>query len=285
MKRLVLAVDGSPSSIMASHWAASLASVANAAVTILRMDPSAQSPDHESSSPSVQTDTTDCISPLEGAGVAYDTRSAVGDAPTKILDVAAEVAADIIIIGRRPHTLVRPRLLGAVTRRLLRNTVVPVVIVPPPVEHPARERITPTVIAGIDRSAGSRSVLDWTLKLGRYLDLESEFISILDLNERASADGGPPDGMGRRPEPPIWFRELLAGVDPNRRARITAHTEVGVPTEELLRRSNLAEMLVLGTWRQSSVDLLLDQSTSHYCAAHAGCPVVLVPLDTAPQSE
>lgn len=283
MKRLILAVDGSPASIMASHWAVSFASLTDVDITIVHATEPAGSPENTGAAALGDLTSPEIPSTFEQAGVSYNVRLPEGEAATEILEVAADLNADIIVLGRRSHALLHPRLLGKLTRKVLQGAAAPVAIVPGPEEHPSPEEMTPTIVVGLDRSVESKSILGWAVKLGKILDFDLEVLTVLNLNaETAVGTGRAAHKHFDRSETPA-LSEMVAELDPDHLTRIAAHTQFGIPIDELLRRSTRAELLVLGTRHQSTADRLLYQSTSHYCAAHARCPVVLVPLDTGNQ--
>ncbi|SDP38312.1 Nucleotide-binding universal stress protein, UspA family [Nakamurella panacisegetis] len=67
-----------------------------------------------------------------------------------------------------------------------------------------------------------------------------------------------------------------AGVDPGRIERLVIE---GDATQELLRLSRTADLLVLGSRGHAGMAGLLIGSVSSACAAHAHCPVLVVHAD------
>lgn len=271
MRHLLLAFGGSPSSVMASHWAASYASARNAAVTIAHVLPDRAN--DGANAPELSTlASPELVSVFEGAGVAHDSRLLVGDAAAQILTAADEMDADMIILGRRIHTFAHPRLLGPLTRRVLDGANRPVAIVPAPFEQTGREEVQSIAVVGIDGSEESPVVFDVAMKVAEPLGLDLEALTVLDRNHTAEADR-----TRWSPDTSITESE---GQDKSRSpTRVSVQRHVGVPTDELLARSALAEALIMGSHRHSPLGRLLDQSTSRFCAARAGCPVVLVPIN------
>ncbi|MDX2466452.1 MAG: universal stress protein [Acidimicrobiia bacterium] len=272
MRHLLLAFGGSPSSVMASHWAASYASARDAAVTIAHVLPPDRAHDGASAPELSELASPELIAVFEEAGVAHDSRLLMGDAAAQILAAADEMDADMIIMGRRIHTFAHPRLLGPLTRRLLDGTNRPVAIVPAPFEQPGREQVLPTAVVGIDGSEESPVVFDVAMKVAQPLGLDLEALTVLGRDHAPEADQ-------TRWLPDTAITRSTGQEGPRSQIRVSAPTLVGIPTDELLARSALAEALILGTHRHSPLGRLLDQSTSHFCAARASCPVVLVPLD------
>jgi nucleotide-binding universal stress UspA family protein len=257
---------------MASHWAASYASARDAAVTIAHVLPPDRADDGASTPELSELASPELITAFEEAGVAHNSRLLMGDAAAQILAAADEMDADMIIMGRRVHTFAHPRLLGPLTRRILDGTNRPVAIVPAPFEQTGRDKVLSSAVVGIDGSEESPVVFDVAMKVARPLGLDLEALTVLDRDHTPEADQT------------IWSPDTsitgFSGQDKTRsQIRVSAQTQVGVPTDELLARSALAEALIMGTHRHSPLGRVLDQSTSHFCAARAGCPVVLVPID------
>jgi nucleotide-binding universal stress UspA family protein len=257
---------------MASHWAASYASTRDAAVTIAHVLPPDRADDGASPPELSELTSPELITAFEEAGVAHDSRLLMGDAAAQILAAADEMDADMIIMGRRIHTFALPRLLGPLTRRVLDGANRPVAIVPAPFEQTGRDQVLPTAVVGIDGSEEAPVVFDVAMKVARPLGLDLEALTVLDRDHTPEADQ-------TRWSPDTSITRSTGQDKTRSQIRVSAQTQVGVPTDELLARSALAEALIMGTHRHSPLGRLLDQSTSHFCAARAGCPVVLVPLD------
>jgi nucleotide-binding universal stress UspA family protein len=66
-----------------------------------------------------------------GVAGSAEQRSAVGDPPTLLGQIAAEEAADLIVVGSRVRGRLRRRLESRLARQLETTTPVPVVIAPP----------------------------------------------------------------------------------------------------------------------------------------------------------
>jgi nucleotide-binding universal stress UspA family protein len=70
-------------------------------------------------------------------------RVAVGDAPSLLAQVAAEEAADVIVVGARPRGPLRRGLESRLADELETETPVPVLIAPPRTRHPRRPAASP----------------------------------------------------------------------------------------------------------------------------------------------
>ena len=278
MKHLVVGVDGSASSEMAIHWASAVASATGARITVAHV---VDDGDHEDVSARFMP-TAGRPAMLVGAvstnPVGHDYEVLHGDPPTRILELAAEVEADMIVIGRRVHRPAAPRLLGSFTRQLLQRNELPVVVVPAPSEQLPRPDLTATAVVGLDGTESARSVLNCALSLSEAVGLDMDVLTTVDLHGETGSDTGKLERRDVRSVQRL-LRGLVSTVDPQRIRHVNAHAEVGVASDELLRRSRYAELLVVGHRRRSPIGRFLSHATGRYCAAHSTCPVVMVPIE------
>jgi nucleotide-binding universal stress UspA family protein len=78
-----------------------------------------------------------------GVAESAEQRSAVGDPAALLGQIAAEEAADVIVIGARVRGWPRGRLESRLARQLETETPVPVLIAPPRTRHPRRPAASP----------------------------------------------------------------------------------------------------------------------------------------------
>jgi nucleotide-binding universal stress UspA family protein len=137
IERIVVAVDGSENSLVAVEWAAGLARLLDAEVVAVHAlglleplgseDPVPTFPHREEIRHAFET--TWCAA-LDAAGVR--TRRLLRDGPAVgvILSVAAEVDADLIVVGSRGLGGYPELLLGSTSTQIAQNADRPVIIVP-----------------------------------------------------------------------------------------------------------------------------------------------------------
>ena len=136
--RILVAVDGSPHSIVAVEWVRRLVDhgVPNASLTAvavgqpgLAIAPDAS--DAEWDAEAQRTITTKWAAPLSDAGESF-TAVAVPESPVAeaILDTAEEVGADLVVLGARGLGGVTGLRIGGVALKVLHRTVRPLVLVP-----------------------------------------------------------------------------------------------------------------------------------------------------------
>ena len=147
VKRILVASDFSPAAAGAVAFALSLAEKARSEVTLLHViDALPDASEHvhyavpevaplrraleEQAAPRLQAASPDSLA----NGLAIRKRLATGRAPEMILKVAAEIRADLIVLGTRGHGVLGRFLFGSTSDRVVREATCPVVTVPPPGE-------------------------------------------------------------------------------------------------------------------------------------------------------
>lgn len=266
MRHVVLGLSDSIGAITASHWVAALASATNAHVTAVyanHLD--------DATGDALEPLPADAVIPLERAEIDYEIVRREGDPATEICRVADATRAEMVIIGRR-HDVPLSHPLGRLTHRLLRQTVVPVVVVPAAGEQRRRD-LEPMAFVAIDDLGVARTLLMWAVEVANPLDLRLEVVLVGDAISRSGSDRAHHLPVAHS-MPPV--RVLLSELDPRPRAGTGVTTSADCPND-LMRRCDAGQLLIMGTHRQSPVDEALFGSVSHYCAAHSPCPVVLVP--------
>jgi nucleotide-binding universal stress UspA family protein len=142
LQRILCASDGSETSLQAAEAAVALAARTGAEVVFVHVIDDELLRDMGSALPD---GTQDARARLEGKGeqillqlreraearaVPCLTRLEQGDPPRTIDEVARELHADAIVVGKIGRHGVRKWLVGSVTRRLIESTQIPVVVIP-----------------------------------------------------------------------------------------------------------------------------------------------------------
>jgi nucleotide-binding universal stress UspA family protein len=138
-KKILIATDGSEMSRKAAQHAVSLAKETGAALFVLTAQ--AQYPTFlylpEVAAHLEQAMADHCRDILAGveamasaAGIPCEARLVLNQAPFQaILDLAAEEACDLIVLGSHGHSGVDALILGSVTQKVLARATVPVLVV------------------------------------------------------------------------------------------------------------------------------------------------------------
>ncbi|MEV0067934.1 MULTISPECIES: universal stress protein [unclassified Amycolatopsis] len=139
------------------------------------------------------------------------------------------------------------------------------------------------IVVGVDGSAGSAAALRWALSEAhtsgrRVVALRAwTFDPTSDLESAATQS--PQDIEARyRGQLEQAVADALAGVEP---VPVRAETVDGAPGPALVRTSQNAAMLVVGSHGHGRLLRLLVGSVSAYCLKESRCPVVVVPVRTA----
>lgn len=122
-RRVVVGVDGSTASNRAASWAAGLVAETGGEVVVV----------HAAGLLARQTATVGSSSwcePFEVAGVPYRWVVAEGNPVLALLHVAADVAADLVVVGKRGSGGFPGLQLGSTSQELVAHSPVAVVVVP-----------------------------------------------------------------------------------------------------------------------------------------------------------
>jgi nucleotide-binding universal stress UspA family protein len=121
-RAIVLAIDGSPHSQRASNVAASIAALFGLPLTAVSV--AAQPSDGAAAS----THLEQSLTAIRAAGVNANGRVVTGRPDEAILSVAGEVAADLIVLGRRGMNPIKRALVGSTPEQVAGRSNCPVLI-------------------------------------------------------------------------------------------------------------------------------------------------------------
>jgi len=144
MDLLLVAVDGSPHSAKVVEYASQLARSIPSSILLVNVVQNKQVPSGYAEYARVEGLTAqehyermsqgildDLGASLKKVGLKYETLSAVGNPAVLVLEIAKRRKASLIVLGVFGlHHFGRIRSLGSVSRRVVENATVPVVLVP-----------------------------------------------------------------------------------------------------------------------------------------------------------
>jgi nucleotide-binding universal stress UspA family protein len=142
----------------------------------------------------------------------------------------------------------------------------------------------PGIIVGVDGSSPSQRALEWA---AREAALRQAPLTVLTVHQAiAGYAGGAVDYPGdkaaterARESAQTETDKVLESIGDQRPPTVTVRALNGLPATELIRASDDAEMIVLGSRGIGGFARLLMGSVSDQVASHAKCPVVIIPAD------
>jgi nucleotide-binding universal stress UspA family protein len=141
VNRIVCAADGSATAIQAAETAIALAASSQAELVfvhvldddLLRDFANVMDDDGGAARQRLERNAAQILAHLTElaakAGVACKSRLETGDPPRVIDEIARELSADVIVMGKVGQRGLRKWLVGSVTRRLIESTHIPVLVI------------------------------------------------------------------------------------------------------------------------------------------------------------
>lgn len=211
----------------------------------------------------------------------FSRRIEIGGPVWRILECAAALPADLIVMGTHGHSGFERLMLGSVTERVLRKAPCPVLTVPRSVAStdPDRPLVFKKIICPIDFSRGSLEGLKFALSLAQENDACLTLLHVIERPEYEPA-GDDPFSVPESLQYIAGFAsDRLTAVVPVAAAswcRLEKMVLVGKPYREILRvaAERKADLIVMGVLGRNPVDLALFGSTTQHVVRSAGCPVL-----------
>jgi len=124
-----------------------------------------------------ETVVDEAASTARRAGVEAETDVVQGGPSRTILDYVDDRAIDLVVMGTRGQRNVQRLILGSVTERVVRNSPVPVLVVPPEstVAYPPE-----SVLVGTDGSAGAGEAVGEAIGIATAADATLHVLSVLE---------------------------------------------------------------------------------------------------------
>jgi nucleotide-binding universal stress UspA family protein len=136
------------------------------------------------------------------------------------------------------------------------------------------ENKTPLVVVGVDDSADSMAALRWA---DRYCQATGASLRVVVAWQWAVAYGYPMTFEGYNPAADAARVAEKAVTELSLpRERVTTVVPEGGAGEELVKASDDADLLVVGSHGHRAVASVLIGSVSNYCVHHAKVPVIVV---------
>jgi nucleotide-binding universal stress UspA family protein len=210
-------------------------------------------------------------------GIAVNTRLATGDSRVLIPEIAAELGADLLVVGAHGSHFVRDLLLGSTALAALALAPCPVLAV-----RLSHTRAYRSAVAGSDLSPWSASAI----RAAAELAPEAQFAVLHAYEDPYGAQllfaSISPEEIGRyradaRAAVERTLEDFLASLGPLA-ARCSRTVRHGPPVRRLgeeLQASG-ADLVVLGSRNRTGIDRMMLGSVAEQVALEAPCDVLLV---------
>jgi nucleotide-binding universal stress UspA family protein len=211
-----------------------------------------------------------------------------GSAAGEILRQAADLKADLLIMGTHGRSGFERLLLGSITEKVLRKATCPVLTVPR--RHPDAVPATPVlfkrILCPVDFSDCSMQALNYAMSLAQEADAHLTVMHVMASGLEATPDMydtvitddrlSLADYRTRREED---ARQRLKEAVPETVAaycRVDTIVSSGKPSREILRiaADQQTDLIVIGVQGRGAADLMFLGSTTNHVVRAATCPVL-----------
>jgi nucleotide-binding universal stress UspA family protein len=238
------------------------------------------------------------IEPEAAPGVAIEPVIREGHPAGEILSQAAEMSADLIVLGSHGRSGFDRLLLGSVTEKVLHKAGCPVLTVPRrhPDAVPAPPVLFKRILCAVDFSDCSMRGLAYAMSLAEEADAQLTVAHVIapdledtpDLYGSMAIDEGWSLADYRQRREDEARRRLAEAVPDDVKSFCSVETisVPGKPALEILRLASdrQSELIVLGVRGRGAADLLLFGSTTNRVVRASICPVLTLcgPGDAPP---
>jgi len=216
------------------------------------------------------------------AGVPIESRVVQGFVVGQILDVAASIAADVIVVGTHGRGGFQRLVLGSVAERVLARASCPVMAIPPhmPEEAPFAPAPFANILCGIDYTPSSQRALDYATLFARESNGQLTLVHVVELPNGEPALAAVARGVVEESVFVTAARGRLHGVLPGDVVHRDAGQVVvksGKPYRGILEAAGQqhCDLIVLGAHGGVANVLGLGSTTNHVLR-EAACPVLTV---------
>jgi nucleotide-binding universal stress UspA family protein len=294
IRRVLCPVDFSEFSARALEHALRVARFFDATVEVLHVvpshfhaiDPTLMSPADPTEGPreKASRELADFVEPFGEWRAPIDRCVRLGNPAREIENRAAELPADLVVMGTHGRKGLSHLVLGSVTEKVMHRVACPVLAVgtgqtAPPAAPPYHRILCPTKLV-----PASQAAVDFALALAAESDAAVEFLHVIE-SMPPGADGADP--FEGAPEFAELRQRMVAEADADLRASIPPglgnwcdvrrRIATGDPGRAILEaaRTGGAEVIVMGT-HANPVDRALFGSTIHRVVREAPCAVLVL---------
>jgi nucleotide-binding universal stress UspA family protein len=204
-----------------------------------------------------------------------------GRADTVILEIAAELRADLLVMSTHGRSGFDRLVMGSVTEKVLRKAACPVLSVPPRSHDSSRTSVAlKSIVCPVDFSESSMGALQCAVSLAEESDGR---LTVLHVADALSPHDLPVFEFQNiaefQAESDRRLRQRLADFVPGAArayCTIEEHVTSGKPWREILRvaEEQKADLIVIGVRGRSTAGRLMFGSTTEQVVRQAVCPVL-----------
>jgi nucleotide-binding universal stress UspA family protein len=281
ISKILCPMDFSDASKQAFAHALAIAGWCGATVTVLHVRPEGRA--MEPIERPGREEELACLT-ARAPGVAVTIRFETGQAVPTIVDGAADVGADLIVMGSHGTNGFERLLLGSVTDEVLRKAGCPVLVVPPRANATSRLPFR-HLLCPVDFSPASRTGLALACSIAQEAGADLTLLHVLDLPpENELITSGPfahPECRDQREREAHIALKCLIPSDLRMPRPPIMLVVPGNPYREILRiaAEQSVDLIVCGLHGRPPWDLLIFGSTTNQVIRRATCPVLSVRLD------
>ena len=289
VRRILCPIDFSEFSLAAAGEAVALARLWKAQLTTLFVFPPAAASGEDPSErlapipdtsvrSVVAKDMQDFLLPAGAADLPVRHSFKAGDPARSILDEAAALPADLLVMGTHGRSGLERWVLGSVTDRVLRQAPCPVLTVSRPAAGTPVSAPLTGILCAVDLTETSEMTLGYALALAQKADVPLTVVHVVEGITEASAPvpyGVSQHGLHRETEARDCLRRAVPSAAGSRVEEVVV---TGRPYREILRLAveRGTGLIVVGTHGPDPIDRMFFGSTADHVVRGAPCPVLTV---------
>jgi nucleotide-binding universal stress UspA family protein len=279
--RILVPVDGSPEASAALPYAAALATPGTE-IVLLTVVPSAT--DADAARAGLET----AAQRLRVAGQTVRTEVATGNPARRIVDIAAELRAEMIVMASHGRGAIGRLIYGSVADRVGRESPVPVMVVRTKQLAPGPVGISRLVVP-LDGSSRAESALPVATAISQRLGTPVSLVRVVDpadaMPPAVGVDEAIPFEIYDEAEKELEqearrYLEMMAQKLREQGLPMTTSVLVGSPASSIEEATHFGDVLVLSSHERTGVMRWLLGSLAEKLAREDESPVILVPAST-----
>ena len=289
IKKILCAIDRSPSSLQAFGYAIALAKWQRARLNLLEVIEEAPPPGVSRAPTSdgvpaearkaLERDLRRVLTARRASDVKVKISMRKGNVVQEILAQARTSRSDLIVIGTHGRGGVQRLVLGSVAEKVLRLATCPVLTVRRGVRLARRSRSPfETILCPTDFSAAANKAVAYAKRLAKEADAKLILLTAVDWPFGTAVMSGPVAELRKSIE--LEASESLARLLPRAAngPRAQAIVALGKASAAIVKgaRARSADLIVMGVSGRGALDVALLGSTTHHVIREGAWPVLTV---------